>query len=233
MTDPGVPDGRDEEAANDAYSATVLGSHWFERGEASPALVSPAPPRPTAAAAPDRVEGDVLRFGPGVRAATARHRRLDGSTATRVWHGTLPGHDLTPPTPQRRKAVRRYVPAAVVLLAVPAFLAWERYGNVLTVREVTVTTTGVTELGCDGTADVVGEVTTDGRPGTVTYRWERSDGTRTELLREQIRQGQERARLHLLWTFHGAGEYRGTATLIVVSPTGHTATSPSLTYRCV
>lgn len=232
MTDPRVPHGRDDEAANDTYSATVLGSHWFERGEAAPELRSPAPSRPAAAVAPDRVEGDVLRFGPGVTAAIARRHGSDGGTATRVWHGTLPGQDVTPPPPRWRKAVRRYAPAALVLLGVLVFLAWQRHGDALTVRGATVTA-GVTDIGCDGRAEVVGEVTTNGRPGTVTYRWERSDGTRTELLREQVRQGQERARLRLLWTFHGQGEFRGTATLIVVSPTGHTAVSPPLTYRCV
>ncbi|MFE2248490.1 hypothetical protein [Streptomyces lavendulae] len=51
MSDPRAPHGGDD------YSATVLGSHWFT-----------GPPTPEDAA-PDRVEGSVLRFGPGVTAA--------------------------------------------------------------------------------------------------------------------------------------------------------------------
>lgn len=50
MTDPRTPEGDD-------YSATVLGSHWFSG------------PPPATEVAPDRVEGSVLRFGPGVTAA--------------------------------------------------------------------------------------------------------------------------------------------------------------------
>ena len=77
--------------------------------------------------------------------------------------------------------------------------------------------------GCDGTADVVGVVKTNGRPGTVTYRWVRSDGTTSGLLREKLTRGQKQARLHLLWTFHGRGEYRAAAELRIVSPSAHTA----------
>ncbi|MFI6104897.1 hypothetical protein [Streptomyces sp. NPDC051310] len=219
------------EAPDEQYSATALASHWIEREDA-PARPrgAPAPGRPADRVAPDRVEGDVLRFGPGVTVA-ARRRPADEDGATRVWHGTVAGGAAVRPAPRWRGPVRRYAPAAVILAAVFAFLAWQRYGNVLTVREATVTA-GARALGCDGTADIVGEVRTDGRPGTVTYRWERSDGTTSGLLREKLRQGQERARLHLLWTFHGRGEYRATARLVVVSPGEHTATSGAFTYKC-
>ncbi|GGT78815.1 MULTISPECIES: hypothetical protein [Streptomyces] len=200
----------------DEYSATVLGSHWFER--------------PTHDVAPDRVEGEVLRFGPGVT-ATALARPADGPTAARIWHGTLTGHgsDGPPPRPRPRR-LRRYALAGLVLLAVPAFLAWQRFGPEVSVRRVAVVAPPGT-LGCDGTADVVAVVETDGLPGTVTYRWERSDGTTSGLLRERLARHQEQARLRLLWTFHGRGEYRATARLVIVSPTPHTA-SAAFTYRC-
>ncbi|WP_031079614.1 hypothetical protein [Streptomyces sp. NRRL S-118] len=249
MTDPRVPYERDTASrtpsphahpprpphegapGEEGYSATVLASHWIEREDASAASGrAPVPGRPANGVAPDRVEGDVLRFGPGVTVA-ARRRLPDEDGATRVWHGTVAGGAAARPAPRWRGLVRRYAPAAVILAAVLGFLAWQRYGGVLTVREATVTA-GSRDLGCDGTADIVGEVRTDGRPGTVTYRWERSDGTASGLLREKLRKGQERARLHLLWTFHGRGEYRATARLVVVSPGEHTATSGAFTYRC-
>ncbi|WP_261993231.1 hypothetical protein [Streptomyces sp. adm13(2018)] len=198
---------------DDDYSATQLGSHWFER--------------PVPEAAPDRVEGEVLRFGPGVTAAALR-RAENTPTAVEIWHGTLPG--VPAPRPARSRGPRRYALAAVVLVAVLLFLAWREYGPGVAVRDVTV---GVAEqrLGCDGTADVVGLVRTDGRPGTVTYRWERSDGTRSGVLTEKLARGQEEARLHLLWTFHGSGTHQAVARLVVTSP-GQRSSEVTFTYDC-
>ncbi|WP_455353877.1 hypothetical protein [Streptomyces sp. SYSU K217416] len=204
----------DGEYSDDEYSATVLASHWIQRPEA----------------APDRVEGSVLRFGPGVTAAAHHHGGRD-STAT-VWHGTLPGR--TPPPPGRRTrrfaGPRRYALATVVLLGVLGFLAWQRYGPGLAVRSVTVQTAPQGPA-CDAAADITAVVRTDGRPGTLTYRWLRSDGTTSGELREHVARGQHEARLHLLWTFHGRGEYRARAELLITSPTRHTAAT-GFTYRC-
>ncbi|MFF1508506.1 hypothetical protein [Streptomyces sp. NPDC058326] len=199
--------------SDDDYSATRLGSHWFAR---------PAP-----GTAPDRAEGEVLRFGPGVTAAAARRGAIP-PTAVRVWHGTVPG--VPAPRPARSRWPLRFAWAAVVAAAVLVFLAWRHGGPRVAVRDVTVGVTGQ-RIGCDGTADVVGVVRTDGRPGTLTYRWERSDGTRSAPLRERLTRGQEEARLRLLWTFHGPGTHHAEARLVIVSPTAHTSAA-AFTYRC-
>lgn len=198
------------------YSATELASHWFQR--------------PGPAAVPDRVEGDVLRFGPGVTASVRQHG--GGPTAAAVWHGTLAGQQAAPGRPphRRRRAMRRYASAALVLALVLGFLAWQRFGPRVAVRDVTVTAPPEGP-GCDGTADVVGVVRTDGRPGTLTYRWVRSDGTRSGVLRHEVTRGRQQARLHLLWTFHGRGEYGAGAELHIISPSRHTADA-SFVYRC-
>lgn len=211
MNTPRDPHASAEPGRPDEYSATVLGSHWFQR------------PQGAVDVPPDRVEGEVLRFGPGVTAAV-RGRTSGGRTTAQLWHAP------PPPPPPRRRTLRRYALAAVVLAAVLAFLAWQRFGPEVSVRRVTVAAPGET-LGCDGTADIVAAVDTDGRPGTVTYRWERSDGTTSGILREKLARNQKEARLHLLWTFHGRGEHRATARLEVLSPTPHTA-STTFTYRC-
>ncbi|WP_256356255.1 hypothetical protein [Streptomyces sp. PKU-EA00015] len=217
-------------AGADEYSATVLGSHWFTRPESQDAPGTPTAVlgRRTADAAPDRIEGDVLRFGPGVTAAV--RRAGDAATAVDVWHGTLAGR---PPAGGRARRhgrrLRGWVPFAVVLLAVLAFLAWQ-YGPGVGVRGVAVRTPAEGP-GCDGTADVVGVVRTDGRPGTLTYRWVRSDGTASQPLHEKVARGQKQATLHLLWTFHGRGEYRARAELRIVSPSRHTA-SARFVYAC-
>ncbi|MFE9772114.1 hypothetical protein ACFYOV_10645 [Streptomyces sp. NPDC005931] len=232
---------------DDDYSATVLASHWIQRPDPDtvrdpaaatledratvpdPAAVAD-PASATAAATarydgtpsaagvgPDRIEGTVLRFGPGVRAAL-EHRS----------HVTLP--TVEPPASPARRGWRRHALPAVVLLAVLAFLAWQRYGPGPTVRQVSVAADPAT-VGCDGTADLVATVATDGRPGTLSYRWVRSDGTRSGVLEEKLARGRTQARLHLLWSFEGRGRYEARAELRILAPTDRTATV-RLTYDC-
>jgi hypothetical protein len=222
----------DEPGPADAeYSATVLGSHWIQRperddtktlAENTDTLVEPEPTvtktASTAPAQPDHVEGTVLRFGPGVTAAVA-HRT----------HRTLPAVPQAPPTPRQRR-LRRHALPALVLICVIAFLLWQRLGPSVEVRTVAVTARP-TAVGCDNTADIVGVVTTNGRPGRLSYRWIRSDGTTSGVLRETVVRGQKRARLHLLWTFQGKGHYQAQAELRILSPT-HRTVAAHLTYDC-
>ena len=162
----------------------------------------------------------MLRFGPGVTAADA-HRT----------HGTLPALVPAPPPPAPpSRRLRRHALPALVLVCVIAFLAWQRLGPPLAVRSVAVTAQP-TALGCDSTADIVGLVTTNGRPGTLTYRWIRSDGTASGVLREVMVRGQSQARVHLLWTFQGEGHRTARADLRVLSPDHRTITT-RFTYDC-
>ncbi|MFE5813264.1 hypothetical protein ACFQ6S_07675 [Streptomyces sp. NPDC056479] len=199
------------------YSATVLASHWIQRPRPDDTLVEqPAPlTRPTPP--PDRVEGTVLRFGPGVTAAA--HRT----------HRTVPAVPA-PPAPPRRRRLRRHALPALVLLCVLAFLAWQRLGPSVEVSTVAVTAQP-TVLGCDDTADIVGLVRTNGRPGTLSYRWTRSDGTASEVLREVVVRGQKQTPLHLLWTFQGKGHRTARAELQIISP-AHSTVATKFTYDC-
>ncbi|MEU2453117.1 hypothetical protein ABZ605_23930 [Streptomyces sp. NPDC012765] len=206
MSGSGAPEGDD-------YSATVLGSHWFS---GPPATTKRMPPEEVA---PDRVEGSVLRFGPGVTAAMPAPFPIDAVVAV-----------AQPPRRSRWAGLRRYTLAAVVLAAVLVYLGWQRLGPGIEVRGVTVSTDPKGPA-CDAAADVVAVVATDGRPGTLTYRWVRSDGTRSEQLTERVPRGQREARLHLLWTFRGTGTYPAKAELQLVSPGQRTA-SVDFTYRC-
>ncbi|MFE0511726.1 hypothetical protein [Streptomyces sp. NPDC058964] len=212
----------DEPGPADAeYSATVLASHWIQRPEpdGTDTVVEPTHKgvEPIAPTLPDRVEGTVLRFGPGVTAAVA-HRT----------HRTLPAVPQPPARPPRR--LRRHALPALVLICVIAFLAWQRLGPAAEVSTVKVTVRPAT-VGCADTADIVGLVTTNGRPGTLSYRWNRSDGTASAVLREKVVRGQKQARLHLLWTFQGKGHYRARAELRILSPV-HRTVATDLTYDC-
>ncbi|MGI5365778.1 hypothetical protein [Streptomyces iakyrus] len=200
------------------YSATVLASHWIQRpGPDETPVGQPATEHGPWPVPPDRVEGSVLRFGPGVTAA-ARQRT----------HVTLPA--VPPPPAPRVRRLRRHALPALVLVCVLAFLAWQRLGPALRVNTVTVTARP-TALDCDGTADLVGLVTTNGRPGTLSYRWIRSDGTASGVLKEELVRGQRQARLHLRWTFEGPGHRTARAELRILSGTARTATT-GFAYDC-
>lgn len=204
-------------SADAEYSATALASHWIQRPRTddSPAGQPIPPTRPTPP--PDRVEGTVLRFGPGVTAAAA-HRT----------HRTLPAVPR-PPAPSHRR-LRRHALPTLVLLCVLAFLAWQRLGPSVEVSSAAVTARP-TVLGCDHTADIVGLVRTNGHPGTLSYRWTRSDGTASEVLSEVVVRGQRQTRLHLRWTFQGEGQRSARAELQIISPVQTTA-GTRFTYDC-
>ncbi|WP_369197940.1 hypothetical protein [Streptomyces djakartensis] len=202
-------------SAGAEYSATVLAGHWVQRPDPDRTLVAQPGAPETASAAPDRVEGTVLRFGPGVTAAGRTHRTLPA----------LPQR----PAPARRR-LRRHALPVLVLLCVLAFLAWQRLGPPLAVGSVTVTARP-SALGCDGTADLTGLVTTNGRPGTLSYRWVRSDGTSSGVLKEELVRGRTQARLHLRWTFRGHGERQARAELRILSPASRTAAA-GFSYTC-
>ncbi|MFF4901405.1 hypothetical protein [Streptomyces sp. NPDC001068] len=208
---PSSPDGEYGE-----YSATVLASHWIQRPEADDTLVEPVPAGadPTR---PDRVEGSVLRFGPGVTAAVA--------------HRTLP----TPPAVSSAAAssgrrLRRNALPALLVAAVLALLAWQRFGQSMAVTQVAVTARPAV-LGCDGTAEIVGLVTTDGRRGTLSYRWVRSDGTASDVLHEVVVRGERHVRLRLRWTYQGPGHRAARAELRILSP-GHRTAAARFSYDC-
>jgi len=212
-------DGRDD----DGYSATVLGSHWFDLPEPPERSELPGPVVSyDEEVRPDRVDGTLLRFGPGVTAVLA-HRTAYGAP------GTLPGAHPLPGPAQPRRLRRHALPALILLLAL-ALLAWQRGGPGLAVHDIKVTT-GKAFAGCDETADITGTVTTNGRAGTLTYRWIRSDGTTSGVLYEKVPDGEKRAVVHLLWTFQGTGHYEATAQLRVITPVQRTV-GTRLTYDC-
>ncbi|MGV9558286.1 hypothetical protein [Streptomyces sp. NPDC003522] len=214
-------------AGDDDYSATVLASHWVQLpghdSASAPAPSSgPAPvpgPAPTLVAGPATVpdDGTVLRFGPGVTAAPARRPR------------PAPPVPAAPPPPRRR--LRRHALPALVLVAAVLFLFWrEHTASTVGVRGVSVAVARELQ-GCDTTAGVVGVIRTDGRPGTLSYRWVRSDGTSSAVRHAEVARGQHRVRLQLLWTFRGLGRHTAVAQLRVLSPERRSAEA-RFVYDC-
>jgi len=191
-----------------------------------PAAAAPAPaedvasatfldPSWTTAAPPPQDE--LRRFGPGVPPQAAA-----------VWHGTVQ-QPMPEPEPRRRRK-RGWLVPLLILLAVLAYFAWQRYSPVTTVTGVSVTADPAGPS-CDGTAVITGSLETEGGAGTVQYHWKRSDGTDSGLLSQPVPRGHHRTDVVLRWTFQGHGSMQATATLEVVSPTARTAAA-TFTYTC-
>ncbi|WP_055523846.1 hypothetical protein [Streptomyces graminilatus] len=174
--------------------------------------------------------GETHRFGPGVPTPTDT---TDDRVAS-VWHGTVsPGArsgNVAQGRRPRRRVLGGWLLPAVVLIAVPAYLAWQRHAPALTVTGATVRTDSAGPA-CDGTATVTGTLFTNGPAGTVSYRWKRSDGTVSGMLEQQVARGSHRTDVVLRWTFDGHGTLRATATLEVLAP-DPTAASATFTYAC-
>ncbi|MFE2412930.1 hypothetical protein ACFXDE_31790 [Kitasatospora sp. NPDC059408] len=186
--------------------------------EAAPEEPAPEASVSTPAVAPDEhplAPGELRRFGPGVPPQAAA-----------AWHGETPA-DRKPKRPRR---VRRWLVPVAVLLAVLALLFWRFHTTALAVTSVGVTTDPAGP-GCGGTAVVTASVETNGGAGSIRYRWQRSDGTTSDELVQDVRSGTRHTDLVLRWTFDGQGSLQATATLQILSPGTRTATA-TFPYHC-
>lgn len=173
--------------------------------------------------------GELLRFGPGVPMPATI---LDLGQAAAVWRGENQpvaggGND---DTRRRRRRLISWLLPLLVLIAVLAILLWQHSGSALVVTDASVQAASPS-LTCDGTATVTATMHTNGAEGTITYRWHRSDGTVSDVLRQQTTKGSTDVHVVLLWSFHGRGTVHATATLEVLSPSG-LSESASFEYLC-
>jgi len=159
-----------------------------------------------------------LRFGPGVGAV--------GGPATRP---VARGRRRRP----RRGRLRALASGLVtlILVGVVAAYLWRQHENPLVVTAAVVAPAEDPGDRCDLTVDVVGTIQTNGRPGTVTYQWIRSDGETSAVLDQSVPAGRSSTQEHLFWSFSGQGRYDATATLKILAPTPLEATG-QFAYAC-
>lgn len=188
------------------------------------------------AAVPGPARGDVLlRFGPGVPAESVRTE----TTAAEIWRAgqtAAANSGAAGDRPGRRKRwAGAWGGTALLGAIVAAVLLWLNVssGPELVVWKVDVKLSKKT-LGCDGRADFIGVVMTNGGGGTMRYEWLRSDGEKIEQ-EQRVRSGITSLDLPLHWTVKGTGSFRGTATLRVLSPTPDgkpLQSKASFSYKC-
>ncbi|MEU6426404.1 hypothetical protein ABZ860_10915 [Microbispora sp. NPDC046973] len=218
--------------------------------QAAHGLSAPASPEPPVGAAagssggeavtlldlPDAADGPgdvMMRFGPGVPTET---------TAAQIWRAGQTSDAVTAthpggPAPRRRRR-RSTAWAGTLLLAIliAAVILWLRQapGAPLAVNDVDVKAPKKT-VRCDGRADFVGVVTTNGEAGTIRYLWIRSDDRKPLEQEQRVSSGDTSVNLPLHWKVTGSGSFKGTATLRVLSPTTTGKAiqdKASFTYKC-
>ncbi|MGI5380852.1 hypothetical protein ACQEV2_43320 [Streptomyces sp. CA-251387] len=173
--------------------------------------------------------GEAYRFGPGVPRVSASIP----DHAAAIWRGAT--HPCKQPRLEasgrrRRRQLSGWLLPPLILLAALALLAWQRHGGPIAVTAVNVHTSP-RDPACDSTATITGTLQTNGKPGTVTYRWKRSDGTISRTLQQRVAPNARQTNVVLRWTFNGHGTLQATATLEVLSPDPQAA-STTFTYTC-
>lgn len=173
--------------------------------------------------------GAFVRYGPGVPMPAETDR------AAAIWRGEI----VPERAPEelelaaRRRNQRWILPLTVLILviAVVIYFLFGRDSVGVAISEVGVSGSGTT-VACGQTERLTGTFTTNGEAGDITYQWRRSDGTRSEQLRQSVAHGTKHVTVTLDWSFEGHGTFHATATLRVLSPSDASA-STSFTYTCI
>ncbi|MGI5486448.1 hypothetical protein [Microtetraspora malaysiensis] len=184
---------------------------------------------------PAAADDVVMRFGPGVPADTAAAQIWRSGTTTE-----LAGDVARNAGPARRggRRGRRSAWAGSALLAVllAVVILWLRFQPATGVVVEKVDVRGPKKaIACDGTAKLVGTVTTNGGAGGIRYVWVRSDGVRMPEREQNVLSGSTSVELPLVWEVTGSGRFKGVATLRVLSPTASgqpLQDKASFSYRC-
>ena len=173
---------------------------------------------------------EVLRFGRGV--AAARPPQQQASTAP-PWQGSTANYPVAQrPNRSRRRLISIFSGLITALiLAVVGYFVIQR----LAPLEITSVAVAVAQPlpanACGTRVDVVGTVTSNGGGGSFTYRWQRSDGTSTDVLTESVPFGTSVTQVHLFWQFSGEGTLKVKATLQILTPQP-VETATEFTYTC-
>ncbi|GLY26139.1 hypothetical protein [Micromonospora sp. NBRC 101691] len=198
----------------------------------------PSPPgRTYRSAAPYPTTADPAVPGPTTEgyAPTGRYEPVGGSTpppGTEVRFGpgvpagppVAPGWQRPPAPPARPRRSRWKLIGSVLstlltlaLLAAVGLHLWERLSP-LEVHSVRVTVAEPPGERCDVTVDVVATVETNGRAGTIRYRWLRGGAEPGGLLSQRVSRGQRTVTLHLKWAVSGTGTTTETAVIDITEP---------------
>jgi serine/threonine protein kinase len=146
--------------------------------------------------------------------------------------GRVTGTPDWPVVQQRRRPVWRGVVSTVITAAIVAGVGaylWERTHQTLKVTSVRVTAANES-VGCNGTADIIGTISTNGHGGTIGYQWVEDGVAKSSLVADDA-SGSGTVQVNLKWAFHGKGIGQAVAELRVLNPQQDEA-SITFPYSC-
>jgi hypothetical protein len=130
-----------------------------------------------------------------------------------------PGPRQQPGPRPRSRPVWRGVVSTLITAAIVAGVGvylWEREHQTLKITGVNVTAANPS-VGCDGTADIIGTISTNGHGGTISYQWVENGVEQPALVADDASDS-DTLQVSLKWAFHGKGTGRAVAELRVLNP---------------
>jgi len=137
-----------------------------------------------------------------------------------------------PPARPRQRPVWRGVVSTLITAAIVAGVGaylWERQHQTLKITQVRVTAKDQS-IGCNGTANIIGTISTNGHGGTISYQWVENGVAQPRLVADDA-SGSNTVQVPLKWAFHGKGNGTATAELRVLDPQ-QTEVSMNIPYSC-
>lgn len=119
-----------------------------------------------------------------------------------------------PRRPVWRGVVSTLITAAIVA-GVGAYL-WERTHQALKITGLKVAPANPS-VGCNGTAEIIGTISTNGHGGPISYQWVRDSQADAPLVANDA-SGGKTVQVTLKWAFHGKGTGQAVAELRVLGP---------------
>ena len=104
---------------------------------------------------------------------------------------------------------------AAIVAGVGVYL-WERAHQTLKITGVKVTA-AKQSVGCNGTAEIIGTISTNGHGGPVSYQWVHDSQADAPLVADDA-SGGKTVQVTLKWAFHGKGTGQAVAELRVLDP---------------
>jgi len=153
-------------------------------------------------------------------------------SATGRGGGTPEWPTAQPPVRPRQRPAWRGVVSTLITAAIVAGVGvylWERQHQTLKITHVAVKATNQS-VGCNGTANIVGTISTNGHGGTVSYQWVENGVAQPQLVADDA-SGSDTVQVPLKWAFHGKGKGTAVAELRVLDPQQYEA-SLIIPYSC-
>jgi Protein kinase domain len=140
------------------------------------------------------------------------------------------GPERRSPRPRRRWRAALSTLVTVAIAAGVLFYVWHQSRGKLVVTGVSVTAPSGS-VGCDGTAAIVGTITTNGHGGPITYKWTHTGESSAPVQQAVDASGSDTVTVQLKWTLHGKKTTQPVAKLQVLTPQP-AGDSVSISYHC-